>query len=364
MSKPMKLSELMEGARNCAINWGNVKKGEKVLIITDTDCDILNAEAIAAVCREVGAEVVTIIIKPQDLPNQEPPAPVAAAMKAADIIFAPLKYTISHTNARFEANAAGARYIGMYSSLTTDALASEGAKFPAEIIFLVTRKVAEQWRKGKKIRITCEKGTDISADITDPDNNVVGWQATAAKLGEYSAENSIWMNRFGNFAGGFGVVGLWPAWTAEGEIYFDAAHTFPGRLRTPLKYVVKGGRVVKFEGDPEQVNFFEGIVKRFGADASHIGEFMIGLNPKTRIYLEDGTHMEAHRHAGALHVAIGMSVDNKRTVNPGIHLDNLVIEPTIYIDDEICVEKGKLRVYYDDSEVLELLKKYDIKLDE
>ncbi|MHB9150880.1 MAG: M29 family metallopeptidase [Thermoleophilia bacterium] len=360
MDTPTKISELMEGAQNCAIEWANVKRGEKVLIVTDTACDMLNTEAIASVCRGVGADVTTIIMQPQGLPNQEPPAPVAAAMKAADMIFAPLKYTISHTDSRFDANAAGARYIGMYSSLTTDALASEGAKFPAEIIYMVTRKVAEQWRRGKQIRITCAKGTDIKADITDPDNNVVGWHATADKMGTYDGGDSIWANKFGNFAGGFGVVGMWPAWTAEGVIYFDAAHTFTERLRTPLKYTVEQGRVVKFEGDPEQVLFFENIVETFGPDAAHLAEFMIGLNPKTRIFLADGTHMEAHRHAGALHTAIGMSVDNHRTVNPGVHLDNLIIEPTIYIDDEVCVDAGKLRVYYDDPDVLGLLEKYEI----
>jgi transposase-like protein len=80
-------------------------------------------------------------------------------------------------------------------------------------------------------------------------------------------------------------------------------------------------------------------------------------------FLEAGTHMEAHRHAGALHTAVGMSVDRNRTVNPGIHLDQWIQRPTIYIDDEICVEKGKLRVYYDDPEILEMLDKYNITLD-
>lgn len=155
---------------------------------------------------------------------------------------------------------------------------------------------------------------------------------------------------------------MWPAWTAEGVIYFDAAHTFKGRLRTPVKYTVKEGRVVKFEGDPEHVSFYEGIIKRFGEDARHVAEFMIGLNPKSRIFLDDPTHMEAHRHAGALHCAIGMSIDEDRSVNPGIHLDNWIEKPTIYIDDQVCVDKGKLMVYYKDPDVLALLKKYEITL--
>jgi len=360
---PMHLADLMEGARNCAINWGDVKKGEKVLIVTDTACDFRNAEAIAAVCSEVGAQVTTMIIPPQKLPNQEPPKAVAEAMKASDMVFLPLYYTISHTKARFAANEAGARVIGMYASTTTDALASDGAKFPAEIIFAVTRKVADQWRKGKRMHITCDKGTDISCDIKNPDDYIVGWHGTAAKLGHNKEGEGSWFNKFGNFAGGFGVVGMWPAWTAEGVMYYDAAHTFKGWLRNPLKFVIKKGRVVEMEGDPEVVRFFQGLPDKYGPDAHHIGEFMIGLNPWTRLYMDDGTHMEAHRHAGALHTAVGMSVDKNATVFPGIHLDQFILRPTIYIDDEVCVENGKLMVYYKDPEILALLEKHGIKLD-
>ncbi len=162
------------------------------------------------VCREKGAEVIITIMKAHDLPNQEPPRAVAEAMKAVDITFAPLYYTISHTNARFAANKAGAAYMGMYEP-DIDALASEGARFPAAIIFAVARKVAKQWQNGKKIHITCDKGTNISAQILDPYNNVVGEGCSREEGGE-----PVFFRRpkgagigpsdllFGNFAGGFG----------------------------------------------------------------------------------------------------------------------------------------------------------------
>jgi leucyl aminopeptidase (aminopeptidase T) len=361
---PLRIADLMEGAHNCAVNWGNVKKGDQVLIVTDTACDFGNAEAIAAVCREVGAIVTTMVIPPQSLPNQEPPAPVAAAMLKANVVFMPLYYTISHTDARFAAtNEAGVSVIGMYASTTTDALASDGAKFPAEIIYLVSQKVADQWRRGKRIHITCERGTDVTGEIRNPDENIVGWAATAGPIGTSKEGEGSWLNKFGNFAGGFGVVGLWPEWTANGVMYYEAAHTFKGYLREPLKFVIKDGYVVEMDGPHEVVDFFRKLPDRFGKDALHIGEFMIGLNPWTRIYLDDGTHMEAHRHAGALHTCVGMSVDRDRTVNPGIHLDQYIQRPTIYIDDEVCVDNGRLMVYYNDPDVLALLDKYDIKLD-
>jgi hypothetical protein len=186
-----------------------------------------------------------------------------------------LYYTISHTNARFEAHKNGAAYVGLYMP-DIDALASEGARFPADIIFEVGKKVAKQWQGGKTIRITCDKGTNISAQILDPLNNVVGDGTIAEPDGEpvYLRRVKIkpgkWRGLFGNFAGGNGVVGMWPAWTAEGVIYFDAAHTFKGRLTKPLKYTVEKGRVVKVEGEQDKVDFFEGIFRQFGEDSRHL----------------------------------------------------------------------------------------------
>jgi leucyl aminopeptidase (aminopeptidase T) len=367
MSDLFRMMDVMEGARSCAIHYGNVKKGEKVLVLTDTRTDDRRALAIAQVCREEGAEVTVMIMKAQDLPNQEPPQAVSEAMKAVDITFAPLYYTISHTYARFEANKVGAAYMGMYEP-DIDALASEGARFPAEIIYAVATKVAKQWQNGKRIQITCDRGTNIFARILDPYNNVVGEGCLTEEGGEpvffrrWKRKSGFPPGLFGNFAGGFGVVGMWPAWTAEGVIYFDAAHTFKGRLTVPVKYTVEKGRVVKIEGEQDKINFYDGIFKKFGDQARHLAEFMIGLNPKTRINLDDPTHMEAHRHAGALHCAIGQSVDSNRSVTPGIHLDNWLQKPTIFIDDQLCVKEGKLMVYYEDPEITELLKKYKITL--
>ena len=119
-----RIMDAMQGAKVCCIDYGNVKKGEKVLILTDTKADQRKTEVIACVCREVGAEVTIIVMEVRELPNQEPPRAVVEAMKASDIVFANLFYTVSHTNARFEAMKAGTRYMGMYDS-SIDALAKE-----------------------------------------------------------------------------------------------------------------------------------------------------------------------------------------------------------------------------------------------
>jgi hypothetical protein len=63
MSEYLRMMDVMEGAKNCAINYGLVKRDEKVLIITDTKSDFRMAEAIALVCREVGADVTIMIMR-------------------------------------------------------------------------------------------------------------------------------------------------------------------------------------------------------------------------------------------------------------------------------------------------------------
>ncbi len=51
--------ELLMGARNCAIEYGGIKKGDQVVILTElgTYVDPVVVQALATVCQEVGAEV-------------------------------------------------------------------------------------------------------------------------------------------------------------------------------------------------------------------------------------------------------------------------------------------------------------------
>jgi leucyl aminopeptidase (aminopeptidase T) len=146
-------------------------------------------------------------------------------------------------------------------------------------------------------------------------------------------------------------------------VYFDAMQGFSGRLRTPLKVTVKKGKVEDIEGASEQVEYFHCMVRRFGPDAAHIGEIMIGLNPKADVDvgLQDPSHLYAHRAAGTMHIAFGNSIDDFITVRPGIHLDNLIIKPTVTIDGAICVKNGRL-VVLDDPEIQQKIRDFGINL--
>jgi hypothetical protein len=39
MAESLRVREMIQGAYNCVVKWGNLKQGEKVLIITDPKVD-------------------------------------------------------------------------------------------------------------------------------------------------------------------------------------------------------------------------------------------------------------------------------------------------------------------------------------
>ena len=45
---------------------------------------------------------------------------------------------------------------------------------------------------------------------------------------------------------------------------------------------------------------------------------------------------------GSSHIAMGSSIDTAGTIESKLHIDGVVMKPTITIDGEIVVENGKL----------------------
>jgi 2,5-dihydroxypyridine 5,6-dioxygenase len=296
MSESLRIREIIQGAYNCVVTWGNLKKGEKVLIITDPKVDPQLIEALGTVSVLAGGEVIITTIPTVEREHVEPPAPVVAAMKEVNLILVCCSKLIGHTAATLEAQKKGARYMGIGPRI--DAMASEGAKFPPEIIFALSTDMAKRWMAAKEIRVTDAKGTDLRA-VIDP-GDVIGLEGSGAPLGTLTNPDKPRRGRIAFWEGGFGTVGYWPRWTTQGVAYMDAQEGFPGILPVSPKVTVEKGMVVKFEGAPEQEVYFQEMIKRFGPDVAHIGEIMIGLNPFSPLNLEGATHLQAHRRAGTV----------------------------------------------------------------
>ena len=100
------------------------KAGEEVLIVTD-DTRVSIAQALYEGAKNLGCEAMMTVMKERKLNGEEPPKAVAEAMEAADIVICPTAKSLTHTNARIQAVAAGTRVATMPG--ITEEMFSQGA---------------------------------------------------------------------------------------------------------------------------------------------------------------------------------------------------------------------------------------------
>ena len=103
----------------------------------------------------------------------------------------------------------------------------------------------------------------------------------------------------------------------------------------------KDGKVVSITGASEEANVIERYFER-DENNRNIAEFAIGTNPNARLI---GIMAEDKKVAGTVHFAIGDSMSLGGVVQAEIHLDGLMLKPTVIVDNkQVLVENGKLMV--------------------
>src|SRR6056297_4065061 len=86
----------------------DLRPGESCAVVTDDKRKAIG-EALYRVASEITDDTVFVRYPPGSQHGAEPPAPVAGAMATADVVLAPTTKSLSHTQARTDANDAGAR---------------------------------------------------------------------------------------------------------------------------------------------------------------------------------------------------------------------------------------------------------------
>jgi leucyl aminopeptidase (aminopeptidase T) len=111
-----------------------------------------------------------------------------------------------------------------------------------------------------------------------------------------------------------------------------------GKLTSPIVLKIENGILV--EAVREHA---EEWLKTLGdAEAvRNVAEFDIGTNPNAR--LTDNI-LEDEKILGTIHVAFGSNITFGARVSAGVHLDAVVLSPTVFIDEELIMDKGKLLV--------------------
>ena len=129
----------------------DVKADETVLVVTD-DEKFQIGQTLYQAAKELGADAVLVTMSPREVSGQEPPASIAAAMKAADVVLCPMSTSITHTRAKIEAAKAGAR-IATMPSITEDMFRQGAMTADYDTVMELTNRVTEMLTKASAVRI-------------------------------------------------------------------------------------------------------------------------------------------------------------------------------------------------------------------
>jgi len=317
---------MMKGAKILVDTCAAVVPDESVLVVTDMET-IEVAKPLAAAAYERGAETVIAIMTPRAVDGQEPPRSIAAAMAQADVIFTPVKISITHTKAISDAMAAGARAI-MLTAFIPDMLISGGIEADFASWKPTCEEVATRFGQAKTAHLTSTGGTDLTMDVTGRRGNAMPCMVVP---GQFSAVPNI-------EATVAPVEG-----SAEGIIVADASIPYIGigLLREPVRFTVEKGFITKIEGG-DQARQLEAALQEFNdPNVYNIAELGVGLNPKCRM---QGIMLEDEGVLGTVHIGIGSSFAGGGRVKAPLHYDLIMWEPTITLDGETIWEKGQVKV--------------------
>jgi leucyl aminopeptidase (aminopeptidase T) len=299
-----------------------VREGETVLVVCNP-ATIGLGERLRAEAGRAAADGVLCLMAERETHAAEPPAPVAAAMAAADVVLAPTVQSLSHTAARKAATEAGVR-IATLPGATEEMLARV---MSADMDALRRRggAVAEILTRGSEARITCANGSDLRLGLGD--------REAIPDAGDLTAPGA-----FGNLPCGEGFIAPVEG-TGEGTLVVDGGIATVGRLADPVTLTIEGGHLRAASGDAGE-RLLE-LLAAGGEGGTNVAELGIGTNERAIL---TGEVLEDEKILGSCHVAFGASAAIGGTVQVPVHLDCVVMRPEVSVDGEPIVRDGELLV--------------------
>ncbi len=315
--------EMLNGAKRLVEINAGLRPDEKALIVCDTE-NIDLATAMAYAVKNVGAELTMAIMEPRSTHGENPTDAIAAAMKEVDVVFAPTKYSLSHSIAREEANAKGVRFISM-PDYTREMLMGGAIEADFLEIYKIVKRMQDILSKAQKIHITTKAGTDVYLDVTGRIGNEVS--GVCREPGTWGSPPNIEVN-------------VSPIETfSHGVVYVDGSIPCAqiGLLKEQVILTFENGKITDF-GPTETGRVLKNVLN--GEQESYnlvLAEFGIGFNDKAEL---KGSMLEDEGAYHTVHFGIGHNADQGGCNTATRHIDCVFKNATVTIDGVVMIEDG------------------------
>ncbi|MBW3608892.1 MAG: aminopeptidase [Actinobacteria bacterium] len=312
------MSELEEAVATVIERCLRVRAGETVLVVADPGSAAIG-EALLGAASAAGGDAVLTILPPNPARGTEPPAPVAAALGAADVFIAPCLPSLSHTSARKRACELGRR--GATAARRCPASRARLMSTDFDVLTARCRAVADLLSASDEARMTCPRGTDVRLDLS-------GREAISDE-GDLAAPGA-----FGNLPCGEGFVS---PLGGDGTIATSSLGLV-GLTAQPVLLTVRDGRLVDAAGSGDDAARYLAMLDAHGPLGRNLAELGVGTNDRATL---TGNILEDEKILGTAHIAFGASAGIGGTVTVPVHLDVVVTEPTLWVGETQVLDDGR-----------------------
>jgi leucyl aminopeptidase (aminopeptidase T) len=130
--------------------------------------------------------------------------------------------------------------------------------------------------------------------------------------------------------------------SANGKLVIDLTMHHLGRLQTPIELIVEDGRIQRIEGGAD-ARILRDYLATYGDDNAYLcpAEASVGVNAKAIVR---GIQREDKNIWGTMHFGLGTNIDVGGSIKSNIHMDGVILEPTLYVDGVKRIDHGRFLV--------------------
>lgn len=321
------------------------KPGESLLILTDRNPERMAcSRALEAAAVEVGLVPVIMDVSAYGslgLHRDQSDSlaggmtslivkPVKNAVEAADIVIRIPGMSLYYTSILGDPDADDRFLTAQQRRMQLQSTNMDKWEITAEEVATIRRRTIwldDRLRSVKKIQVTSPAGTDITVGLKP---------------------GSIWYRILGIIPL-YGEVSVIPQVGPETEgVYVVDGSTQRGVRqpketdRTPLRFVVKDGRIQDMSGDAEQLIRLKKLMADSGTSEVTIDEVGIVTTSiaANDAYWTSGRYTNGTHSHNTIHIALGNNVRRGEVVHGALHMDGDIRRPTVRLDDQIIIKDG------------------------
>jgi leucyl aminopeptidase (aminopeptidase T) len=325
----------------------NVKRGDRVLVLSDTSHDARVWQVVQSILAELGADVTVALFERRPADYYDPPAAVCEAMMRSDINVLLASTGMLHCPANFRAMEAGIPAICMDGGMTLEMFQSGAVTDDMRQIAVRKHYVAKDvfGPAASECRVTSRYGTDFVYRV---DGRIFVPPLPGDSFDPYKIIN---FDKDENRKGGNLYYYLFPTGefnvapiegSANGTLVIDLTMHHLGRLWTPISLTVEHGRVTTIDGGAD-ARILRDYLQVYGDDNAYMcpAEASVGVNAKAVVR---GIQREDKNIMGTMHFGLGTNIDVGGSVKSKIHMDGVILEPTLYVDGVKRIDNGRVLV--------------------